>query len=1474
MTITELSIKRPILIVVFFLIISLLGIFAVRQLKYELLPKINAPYITIVSVYEGASPAEVENSITKKIEDAISSVSKVKRITSRSNEGYAIISIEFIQDTDIDMAMQEVQRQVNQVVPQFPNGAKSPVIDKYSLADLPILRIAASSKMNENEFYRLLKDQIKPRLAQLSGVGRIQLVGGNEKKINILIDEQRLKYYQMPILAVVHALQKANLEIPIGNIKDKDAQFGLRINGKFTQFETIANLDIALLPDGSKIKLKDIARIESGDKDTHTVTRLNQKNAVGIVIQKQSNANAVDVAEKLRKELKTIETEYITERIQFEVAADSSDFTLKATDTVFHDLIIAIVLVALVMLVFLHSIRNSLIVMLAIPTSLVFSFIGMWAMDFTLNLMTLLAMSLVIGILVDDSIVVLENIYRHLEMGKDKVRASIAGRNEIGFSALSITLVDVVVFLPLAFVPGITGGLVKEFALVIVSSTLASLLVSFTLIPMLSSRYAKLEHFSSNNWLGWFFTFIEKQLSKLTFYYGLLLKIGLRNRWVIYIIAFGSLFASVILVTNGIIGGEFLPPADKGEISVIIETPEGSKFDETNYIAKRIEKKLSKLPEVTRIFSTVGVSNDPFYGQILGDNQIELSVLLVDKTERNKSVIKLSQQICDLVLQEPGTKVKVSPIGIIGTEMVPIQILISGADREKVMQYAKSLKQNVKKIDGTDDIRLSAIEGKSELVIQINRDRLASLGLELVDVATSLRVALTGYDELKFRENNTEYHIRFQLQNIDRNSTTQITNLSFINNRGEVIYLNQIATIQRITSPSVLERRNKNASVILFSKTIGKTVNEIGNDIVQMVTQNPPPIGVNVSYEGDMEMADDSFFYLSLALIAGITFMFLIMVALYNSFLYPFVVLFSIPVALTGALLALGLTMKSLNVFSIFGVIMMLGLVAKNAILIVDKTNEMKFNDRNVLYSLLTAGKTRLRPILMTTLSMVIGMLPLALQNGASAEYNSALAWVLIGGLSSSMIFTLFVVPSIYLELDRLKVCFSKIFNSTSQINIKISNKTLLIAFGIIVLATANAQKTLSLKEAENLLVTKNPELMIKKQEIEKSTWQITDARSIYLPSLNFSSTYTYNIKPQVFFLPATFFNSTANPDDFASIEASAKNVYQANLTLEMPLVQFQNKAILSNAKLNKENKVLNYQSAEKQKISDIRKTYYSALLAKSQIDFWTENNKQQLRILEESKQRLHQGLLNETDTLQIFLQVENIKPNILNAKNDYQLAIRQLILLLNSNIDENISLTDSLSWTPSILLYENSKLENRTDIQQLYLQTKILDNNLKIENASILPNLQLVAQHSLVTQYKNFEFNKYQLINADFVGLQLTVPIFNGYRNLSKIKQAQISHKQGVETLEYTKKQANFEVQTFITNLQNISAQLVNQEKINLAAYRYYQLVYNQWKQGLVKQSDLQSAQLSIQLAKLNQFGLIYKYLITEAELKRIKGL
>lgn len=1040
MTITELSIKRPSLIIVIFAALIALGLFSYSKLKYELLPKFSPPVITITTLYPGASPNEVETGVTKVIEDAVAGMDKVSEVRSTSLEGVSLVVIELLQSANTETSLQDAQRKVNEIQNNLPTGAKTPTISKFAFDELPILRLGVTSNMDSRSLYQFIKDKIQPQLSRIPGVGQVALVGGDQREIKVNLDLQKLKAYNLSIMQITQSIQAANLDFPTGKIKDQDGQFIVRISGKLSSLDDLKNLPISISRQGGIIKLGDIAEVEDGIKDYNNILRLNFKNTIGIIVQKQNDANTVEVADLVKRELKKIEQQYASDGLKFEVAIDASLFTIDAANAVKEDLAIAVVLVAIVMLMFLHSIRNSIIVLIAIPTSLISTFIAIYALGFSLNLMTLLALSLVVGILVDDSIVVLENIYHWLEKGEDKRVAALKGRNEIGFAALAITFVDVSVFLPLALVGGIVGNILRQFSAVVVVSTLISLFVSFTLTPLLASRFGKLERLTKNTLLGKFAIWFEDFFHNFTDKYIELLKWSFKNRGKVWIATLILFFASLSLVPLGLIGFEFMSPVDRGEFTVNVELKPGTTIEQTNKISQQIEGTIAKIPEVKKIYTNVGSSSEGLIGFSTPNNS-EITVTLVPSNERKRSTQEIKDEIKQKVVEVAGAKVRINDVGIFGTANdTPIQILLSGTDNNELIETAKEVAKIVKTIPGTADVRLSSETGNPETKITIDRNKLISYGLTLAEVGATLRVALTGDDESTLREGDTEYDIRIQLDQFDRSKTDELGNITFTNRFGQQIYLNQFAEITRATGPTKLTRQARSASIIIYSQAIGRPSGSIAQDFENIMKNYKLPKGVTYSFIGMIKNQKESFADMFLALFAGILFTYMIMVMLYDSFIYPFIILFSIPLAMIGALFALALTMKSLTIFSMLGVIMLVGLVGKNAILLVDRTNARRALGESLHEALIDAGRMRIRPIFMTTLTMIFGMLPIALSVSQGSEWKSGLAWALIGGLTSSLFLTLIIVPLVYTKVEEIKVAFipfiKKIISKFSRNNL------------------------------------------------------------------------------------------------------------------------------------------------------------------------------------------------------------------------------------------------------------------------------------------------------------------------------------------------------------------------------------------------------------------------------------------------------
>ncbi|HWQ26460.1 MAG TPA: efflux RND transporter permease subunit [Chlorobaculum sp.] len=1025
MTLTGLAIKRPTLVVVLFSILGILGYFSYRQLKYELLPKMTPPVVTISTVYEGASPNEVETSVTKPVEEAVSAIEKISTINASSTEGHSLVTVEFSNSADIDKALQDVQRKVNESRGKLPDEVKAPIVSRFALDETPVLRIGATSNLSDTEFYQLLKNEVKPVLSSIDGVGQVTIQGGREREIRVNLDIQRLESNGLTVNDVLNAVQKANLDFPTGKVDAADRQFVLRLAGKFTTLDDLRNLVIRSSGTSGSVYLRDVAEVQDTFKEIRTMSRVNGRNSVGIVIMKQSDANTVDVSRLARLQLIKLEKLYADRGLKFEVAQDASTFTFDAVTAVQHDLFLAIVLVALVMLVFLHSLRNSLIVMVAIPTSLVTTFIGMYLFDFSLNLMTLLSLSLVVGVLVDDSIVVLENIYRHLEQGDSPRDAALKGRNEIGFTAVSITMVDVVVFLPLSLVSGLVGNILREFSVVMVISTLVSLFVSFTVTPLLASRFSKVEHLSGDTFGGRIALGFERRYAQARDWYLKLLAWGLRNPRKVILAAVLLLFSSFALVASGRIGGQFMEVSDRGEFSVMLELEPGTSLQETNRLTRQIEERLRSYPEVTKLLVNVGVSSEGLLDQS-ADNVAELIVHLVPKGQRKRTTDEIMNNIRRNLQDIPGLKLSINPIGIFGTaNETPVAVIISGPARASVARVATALQDSLKRIPGTVDVRLSSQVGSPEMRINVDREQMSSFGLTMSDVGAAMRVAYAGEDVGKYRDGADDYDIRVILDELYRRKTDEVGDLTFRSGSGDLVRLGQFSTPEQSRGYSVLQRRNRNSSIWVKAQVVGRPVGSVGQDIERTITgmkrAGIMPSTVTHSYESDLKRQGESFSTLLYAFMVAIIFVYLIMVALYDSYVWPMVVMFSIPLAIIGALYALALLGKSLTIFTILGIIMLVGLVGKNAILLVDFINKFREEGMEITDAIVEAGKDRLRPILMTTLTLVFGLMPIALSASSGSEWKSGLAVALIGGLSSSMFLTLLVIPVVYVWFDKLQ---------------------------------------------------------------------------------------------------------------------------------------------------------------------------------------------------------------------------------------------------------------------------------------------------------------------------------------------------------------------------------------------------------------------------------------------------------------------
>ncbi len=1054
MGLTRLAIRRPLTMLMIILGLVVLGYRSLTMLQVDRFPKVDFPFVSVVTVFPGASPEDVEDLVVKPIEDSVAGISGVDQITSISSEGFGFVLVAFVEGTDGNQAAIDVERQVATVRGQLPSEAEDPSIVKADINAIPVMQIVLSGPQGQDALFELADEKLKSRLQTIPGVASVSVSGGREREIHVYPDPAKLAAYALPLASIQQALAANNLTFPVGSVEEGRQKTSVRSVGKFTNLEDIRNVVVAGDPRNSNntksnqdkaglVYLRDVATVQEGFKEKTQMLRYNGLDTVEISVVKTSDANTIDVADGVRKDLELFK-EDLPAGAELTIVIDDSEFTRESIAAVQEDLILAILITGLVMLVFLHTVRSTFIVLLSIPTSIVSTFLVMWALGFSLNTLTLLALTLVIGILVDDSIVVLENIERHLKMKKKPDQAALDGRAEIGLAAITITLVDAVVYIPVAFTSGIIGQFFRSYGITIAVATLFSLFVSFTLTPMLASLWMKDESAPERppRGLGKVFSLLFRPIfwvwnlfirlwefgfGGLINLYGLTLRVVLANfltQILTVIIAIAALGGGLYLVVSGVVGSEFFPQEDDGRFSVSLEMPPGTNLEATDRAARRVEQiVLAEVPEAVAILTSVGSGGG---GNIFnlggGSNTASITVRLLDKSERERSTTDIVQVIRPLVKKIPEAFVAVeltSSMGGGGTS--PITIQVYGEDPDKLIDLADQVEAVVKAVPGTVDVQNTDAARAPEAQIVVNRERARDLDLSAAQIATTLRTALTGSQVGKYQpEGTTEIDITLRMDETTRSDLNRVLQLPLSYIEGQPVKLAQVAGIERDQAPARITRTDRQRVFSVGSGVSGRAAGDVTDDVEAAINEQVSfPAGYGFQFVGESEQQRESFAQLGSALLLSIALIYMLLVALYQSWLHPLAIMFSLPVTLVGAFGGLWLTDNTLNLISILGIILLTGVVTKNAILLVDFTNALR-TERG--YSrkeaLIEAGRLRLRPILMTTAALVFALLPLLFGAGAGSETRAPLAAVVIGGNISSTLLTLILVPVVYNFLD------------------------------------------------------------------------------------------------------------------------------------------------------------------------------------------------------------------------------------------------------------------------------------------------------------------------------------------------------------------------------------------------------------------------------------------------------------------------
>lgn len=1002
----EICVKRPVFATMLILSLVTVGGFSFLSLGVDLFPKIDFPTITVTVINPGASPEEIETEITEKIEEAVNTISGIDEIRSISIEGISQVFVQFVLEKNVDVAAQEVENRVQTVIPKLPVTAKQPTVQKLDTDAAPVLRIVVSAPTSVREVTQVAEDLIKERIESVSGVGQVTIVGGKRRQINVWLDPDRMRSYNITPGEVVAALQIQNAEFPSGRLDEGAIEKGVRTAGKITNPEEFADVVVANRG-GYPVKVRDIGYVEDGVEEVRSESRLNGKPAVTLIVSKQSGQNTVEVARAVKERLEEIRST-LPPNYEVRVVADNSIYIENALHAIEEHLIVGSFLAVIVVFLFLWNLRSTFIAALAIPTSIISTFALMYAMGYTLNSITMLALTLMVGIVIDDAIVVLENIYRFVEeKGMEPFQAAIEGTREIGLAVLATTFSLMAVFVPIGFMQGIVGRFMSSFGLTASFAVAVSLLVSFTLTPMLAARLIKKNEGEKFSKERRFYRYIEASYIKM-------LEFSMNHRWLIVLISFLVFFSIIPLFMY--VGKNFLPVDDQSQFEVYIRAPEGYSLSATSDVLERVASEIRQLSGVTDTLVTVGGGQQ----QVVNSGTIYVKLKPIE--EREKSQEQLMMETRDLLAKYSNLKASVQQVAIFsggGFRNANVQFLIAGPDLKKLEEYSNKLLGRLKNVPDAVDVDSTLISGKPEVRLEVDRKAAADLGVRVGDISQALNILVAGQEVTTFNEGNNQYEVRVRAIENFRSDVEGLKRLIVPSPKLGWVTLDRVVKVTEGTSPSSIERLNRQRQVTLLANTRpGGSATNIQAELNKAVEELNLPQEYKVSYVGQSKELGKAFYYFMLAFALSVIFMYIVLAAQFESFIHPVTILLTLPLAVPFGIVSLLIAGQTVNIFSGLGVLLLFGIVKKNAILQIDHINGLRSKGLNRYDAIIQANRDRLRPILMTTISLVAGMIPLVISSGAGSGTNRSVAVLVVGGQSLCLLLTLLAVPVFYSIFD------------------------------------------------------------------------------------------------------------------------------------------------------------------------------------------------------------------------------------------------------------------------------------------------------------------------------------------------------------------------------------------------------------------------------------------------------------------------
>ena len=1003
-----------------FAALVMIGTVSFFKLNLDLLPDIEPPAVSVITPYPGASAVDVESEVTKYLEDQLSTTPDLDRLESKSKDNISIVNCIFDWGTDLDVAVNDIREKIDLAKPDIADGAKEPFIFKFSSSMVPVMVMTVTARESSPDLYRIVDKLIADPLKRVSGVGAILYIGGRERQINVHFDREALEAYHISVQHLRNVLGAENLNLPAGTVKVGRKELRIRIAGRFKSIHEIEAVVVGSRED-ALVRLSDVADVTDAFEEPQEWAWSGNLPAIALIIQKQSGANTVNVINNIKESLTKIKHRLPAD-IEIHTILDNSGHIYNMIRNLSESAIVGGILVVIVCFLFLRRFRSSLIVTMSIPLSIIGAFVGLYFMGYTLNLISLLSLSIALGMVVDDAIVVLENVVRHIDEGEAPKTAAVSGASEVGLAVAASALTIVAVFVPLLFVKGISGILFSQLAFIMIIVISTSYFVAVTLTPMACSRLIRPRSQRKPNRL---FELSERLFNKTEAGYAELIGWALKHRGIslglIGLVFFGSL--PLILV----VGTEFFPEVDSGEVEVVLEMGEGTRGEVTAGTTGEMLRAVNAVPEMEASYAVAGQTKKGFLtalGFEEGTNIGRIGGRLIEKEDRTRNAKAIAATLRKRVMELPGvSKFSASAVSAIqkaflgGGHAISIEVL--GHEIETTNRIAEKIRSIVESVPGAVDVSVSRKQPRPEIRIHLDRDKAASLGLNVAIVADALRINYYGYDDTKFRESGDDFDIELRLMEDERRSIKQIGETPFTTMTGRIVKLHNVATIEEAFGPVEIDRKNRIRVTRIQAGVQGRTLGDVVRDIREKTSALNLPSGVSIEWGGEIEEQRKAFNDLTLLLILGMILVYMVMAAQFEDFVDPFIIMFSVPFAFVGVVWAFVITATALNIITFIGIIMLIGIVVKNAIVFVDYTKQLRGRGMNLHDAVVTGGRTRLRPVLMTSLTTIFGMIPLALSRGEGSEIWNALGITVIGGLLVSGLVTLVLVPLVYVTVHK-----------------------------------------------------------------------------------------------------------------------------------------------------------------------------------------------------------------------------------------------------------------------------------------------------------------------------------------------------------------------------------------------------------------------------------------------------------------------